>query len=155
MENRAVSSYASQLRIYTADDEPSGRLQVYKAPTGFPSPAQDYAEQKLDLHELLIKNPAATYFARAQGESVADPDVGIGDLLIVDRSVAPQDGHMAVCVLNGEIVMKRLQILPDGRIILHSAKPEVLPITVSGQDELKLNGVVAYAIKTVSRWSRS
>lgn len=154
MENSAVNNQSGALKLYMADDQSNGRLRVYGAPTGFPSPAEDYAQQKLDLHKLLIKNPPATYFARAEGETISDQDIGNGDLLIIDKSVTVRHGHVVVCVLNGELKVKRVQFLEDGRLELRGANADTMPIIVGGQDELHLDGVVIRVIKDVSRCSR-
>lgn len=79
-----------------------------KVAAGFPSPADDDIEKTLDLNELLIKKPAATFFARAQGESMLDVGIHPNDILIVDRSIEPVPGHIVICALNGELTVKRL-----------------------------------------------
>lgn len=79
-----------------------------KVAAGFPSPADDYIEKTLDLNELLIKKPAATFFARAQGDSMIGAGIHHNDILIVDRSIDPMPGHIVICALNGELTVKRL-----------------------------------------------
>lgn len=76
--------------------------------TGFPSPAHDYAELPLNLHTYLVTNPPATFFVWAQGYSLAASGIGDGDLLIVDRSIPPRAGHIAVVVLDGEVLIRKL-----------------------------------------------
>ena len=77
---------------------------------GFPSPAEDYFEQALDLHELLIDHPAATFFVRVEGDSMRDAHIYSGDILIVDRSLTAQNGKIVVALLNGSFTVKRLKI---------------------------------------------
>lgn len=83
-------------------------LLAGKVAAGFPSPADDYVEKTLDLNELLVKKPAATFFARAQGESMLGAGIHPNDILIVDRSIEPVPGKIVICALNGELTVKRL-----------------------------------------------
>ena len=79
-----------------------------KVAAGFPSPADDYVEKTLDLNDLLVKKPAATFFVRAQGESMLGAGIHPNDILIVDRSIEPVPGKIVICALNGELTVKRL-----------------------------------------------
>lgn len=79
-----------------------------KVAAGFPSPADDYVEKTLDLNELLIQKPAATFFVRAQGESMLGAGIHPNDILVVDRSIEPAPGKIVICALNGELTVKRL-----------------------------------------------
>jgi len=79
-------------------------------PAGFPSPATDYEENKLDLNKYLIKNPAATFFVRATGDSMVGAGIHSGDLLVVDRSLEPRDKCVVIAVINGELAVKRIRI---------------------------------------------
>ena len=80
-----------------------------KVAAGFPSPADDYIEKSLDLNELLVQKPAATFFVRAQGESMLGAGIHPNDILVVDRSIAPVPGKIVICALNGELTVKRLE----------------------------------------------
>ncbi|MGZ8227493.1 MAG: LexA family protein, partial [Methylococcaceae bacterium] len=79
-----------------------------KVTAGFPSPGDDYIEKTLDLNELLIQKPAATFFARAEGLSMIDAGIFPNDVLVVDRSIEPAAGMIVICALNGELTVKRL-----------------------------------------------
>ena len=79
-------------------------------PAGFPSPAGDYEEDKLDLNSHLVRNPAATFFVRVTGDSMIGAGIHHGDLLIVDRSLEPKDKSVVIAVLNGELTVKRIRI---------------------------------------------
>lgn len=115
---------------------------------GFPSPAEDHTDLKLDLNKELIKNPSATFFARVSGESMIGDGVGDGDILVVDRSVEPADGQMAVCFLDGEFTLKRVRI--NGKtIILVPANPSYKQIEVTADNDFSIWGVVRYIIKKV------
>ena len=94
------------------DETPSGRripLFLTGVPAGFPSPADDYIDCHLDLHEHLIEHPAATFYVRASGNSMVQAGIHDGDLLIVDRAVEPHDGHIVIAVVLGELTVKRLR----------------------------------------------
>lgn len=115
---------------------------------GFPSPAEDHTDLKLDLNKELIKNPSATFFARVSGESMIGDGVGDGDILVVDRSVEPADGQIAVCFLDGEFTLKRVRI--NGKaIILVPANPSYKQIEVTADNDFSIWGVVRYIIKKV------
>jgi DNA polymerase V len=81
-----------------------------KVPAGFPSPAADYEEDKLDLNRYLIKNPAATFFVRVTGYSMMGAGIYSGDLLVVDRSLEPRDKSVVIAVIDGELTVKRIRI---------------------------------------------
>ena len=91
------------------------KLSIFSArvSAGFPSPAADYEEGKLDLNKHLVKNPAATFFVRVSGDSMTGAGVHDGDLLIVDRSKEPVSGNVVIAVLDGEMTVKRLRIRND------------------------------------------
>ena len=76
---------------------------------GFPSPAADYVEGRLDLNQHLIRHPAATFFMRVEGESMIGAGIFPGDLLVVDRSVEPLDGHVVIAQVSGDLTVKRLK----------------------------------------------
>ena len=111
----------------------------------FPSPADDYKEKKLDLNELLIKQPEATFFAKASGDSMIGAGIHDGDMLIVDRSITASDGRIVIAVLNGELTVKRFKLL--GRTAqLHSENSKYTPITLHEGDSVSIWGVVTNVI---------
>lgn len=89
----------------------ASRLPLYAArvAAGFPSPADDYIEGKLDLNEHLVKHPAATFFVRVEGDSMIGAGIHSGDILVVDRSLKPRHGKIVIAVLDGELTVKRLE----------------------------------------------
>lgn len=120
-------------------------------PAGFPSPAQDYVDGILDLNKELIQHPAATFYARVVGDSMY-PGIKDGDLLVVDRSIEANDGCVAVCCLNDEFTIKRLDLTEKdkGFIRLVPDNPKYEPIVVTEDDNFILWGVVRYVIhKTI------
>ena len=118
---------------------------------GFPSPAQDYVDGILDLNRELIAHPAATFYARVTGHSM-EPNISEGDLLVVDRSIDPFDGCVAVCCVNHEFTIKRLDMSKraEGMLTLFPDNPKYEPIVVKEDEKFILWGVVRYVIhKTV------
>jgi len=113
---------------------------------GFPSPADDYFQSRIDLNEELIRNPDATFGIWVQGDSMQDDGVESGDFLLVDRSVLPVHGALAVCVLNNEFTIKRLE-KKGNKIRLLPANPAFAPIEIKEGDELTIWGIVIYVIK--------
>ena len=115
---------------------------------GFPSPAQDYIDEPIDLNEHLITNPPATFFVRASGESMRDAGILDGDLLVVDRSINPRDGHVVVAVVDGDFTVKSL-CSRKGRIRLMPANHACQPIEPRG--ECMIWGVVTHSIHAMPR----
>ncbi len=116
---------------------------------GFPSPADDYIENSIDLNELLIKHPAATFFVRVAGDSMTGAGINSGDTLIVDRSVTAVYGSIIVAVLNGEFTVKRLVRLGN-TTLLSPENPAYKPIEITTGSEFEVWGVVMHVIHTVS-----
>jgi len=112
---------------------------------GFPSPAEDYLEEFLDVGDYLVKNPTATFFVRVQGESMIEASIHPGDILVVDRSLPAGDGSIVIAVLNGEFTVKRLQ-QRGGQVKLMPANQDYLPIPVGADDEFRVWGVVAHVL---------
>ncbi len=98
--------------IYMPDLSTKYRQSLFEAKVsaGFPSPAADYEEDKLDLNRYLIKNPAATFFVRVTGDSMMGAGIYSGDLLVVDRSLEPRDKSVVIAVIDGELTVKRIRI---------------------------------------------
>jgi DNA polymerase V len=120
-------------------------LFINKVAAGFPSPADDYIEKTLDLNELLVKKPASTYFARAQGESMLEAGIHPNDILIVDRSLEPVPGKIVICALNGSMTVKRL-LRRNGSWVLAAENPAYADIDLHEDLELVVWGVVTAVI---------
>lgn len=114
---------------------------------GFPSPADDFLDAPLDLNRELVHNPASTFFVRVSGDSMTGDGIGDGDMLVVDRSVAPYDGCIAVCYVDGEFTVKRVR-LEKGCAWLMPSNPKYQPIRVDADNEFLVWGVVRHVIKT-------
>ncbi len=112
---------------------------------GFPSPATDYMENKLDLNEYLIKHPAATFIVKAKGSSMTDANIFSGDLLIVDRSVSPKNNDIVIASIFGDLTVKKLQKKEDSFFLL-SANSNYPSIQVKEEMECFIWGVITYII---------
>ncbi|MGI2070333.1 translesion error-prone DNA polymerase V autoproteolytic subunit [Shewanella baltica] len=123
------------------------RLSLFSSliAAGFPSPAQDYVEQTLDLNELCIKHPAATFFVKVQGDSMIDAGIFSGDILVVDRSLQPAHGDTVVAAVNGEFTVKQLQLRPVVQLLPRNAL--FSPIAIGDESELNIFGVVTNVVK--------
>ena len=119
-------------------------LFMHSVPAGFPSPADDYLDSPLDLNTHLIKHPAATYLARAKGDSMEGCGIFDGDLLIVDRSLQPQDGQIIIAALDGELSCK---ILDKKQQRLVASNRHYPPINIAEGSELIIEGVVIHSIR--------
>ena len=116
----------------------------HSVPAGFPSAADDFIEDSLDLNEHLIKHPSATFLARAQGTSMIGRGIFTGDTLIVDRHVRPAHGDIVIAALDGELTCKIL----DKRLKqLVPANGEMQPIAIGENSELVIEGVVIHSIR--------
>lgn len=116
-----------------------------KVPAGFPSPAADYEEDKLDLNRYLIKNPAATFFVRVSGDSMEGAGIHHGDLLVVDRSIEPRDKSIVIAVINGELTVKRIKI--KGKKVALEPENKNYPVQEIAEDtEFEVWGVVTNVI---------
>nr|QBQ85719.1 RumA [Shewanella putrefaciens] len=118
---------------------------------GFPSPAQDYVEQTLDLNELCIKRPAATFFVRVEGDSMIDAGIHPDDILVVDRSVQAEHGDIVIAGIHGELTVKELQLRPCVMLIPRNRAYE--PIHISEGTELEIFGVVTNVVRNMRRKS--
>ncbi len=120
---------------------------------GFPSPAQDYMDVAIDLNKELIKNPSTTFYGRVKGDSMIDADVYDGDILVIDKSIEPQDNDMAVCYLDGEFTLKYIEIHKDV-IYLVPANSKYKKIVVTSDQNLIIWGIVTYVIHKARKRKR-
>lgn len=117
---------------------------------GFPSPAQDYINEYIDLNRELVRHPAATFFGRVSGDSMIEEGIEPGDLLVIDRSIEPADGDLAVCCLDGDFTLKRIKLSP-GVISLMPSNETFDPILVTPEHRFEVWGVVTHTIKSNRR----
>ncbi len=133
--------------IYTPDLSTRYQQSLFDGlvPAGFPSPAADYEENKLDLNRHLIRNSAATFFVRAAGDSMIGAGIHTGDLLIVDRSLEPKDKNVVIAVVNGELTVKRIRI--QKKKIALEPENENYPVRhIEADTEFEVWGVVTNVV---------
>ena len=113
---------------------------------GFPSPADDFKEVRISLDKELVKNKEATFYARVDGDSMIGAGLENGDLLVIDRSLNPENGKIAVCLINGEFTVKRIKKEKE-KIYLIPENKKYKTIEIKEENELIIWGIVEYVIK--------
>ncbi len=141
-----------KLEIYSIDISSSMPLPYADEGirAGFPSPAQDYMELAIDLNKELIKHPSSTFYGRVIGDSMKDEGIEEGDILVIDKSLELINDDLAVCFLDGEFTVKRVQLSEDV-IYLIPSNPDYPKIKVTADNEFVVWGVVVYTIKNNRR----
>jgi len=115
---------------------------------GFPSPADDFVENDLNLDEYIVKHPAATFFVRVQGSSMINANIFSGDILVVDRTLLPVSGQVVIAALNGELTVKRIKRLGERSWLV--AENDLFPsIEVTSEEALMIWGVVTWVLHKV------
>lgn len=114
-------------------------------PCGFPSPAQDYVETRIDITSLCIRHPSATYLLKAAGDSMIGEGISDGDLLVVDSALTPQDGDVVVAAVDGDFTVKLLRLRPVPQLV--PTNPAYRPITFTDDSQLQIFGVVSWVLK--------
>jgi len=130
-----------------AEDAPALPLPILLATVqaGFPSSAEEGLDKTLDLNELLITHPAATFFVRVSGDSMQNAGIASGDVLIVDRSLEASDNAIVIAVINTEFTVKRL-LRREGRIYLSPENPAYPIVEITAESDFQVWGVVTYVI---------
>lgn len=126
-------------------------LFLQRVSAGFPSPAQDYIEQTLDLNQLCIKHPAATFFVRVEGDSMQDAGIYPNDILVVDRSIRAEHGDIVIAGMHGELTVKELELKPVVRLVPRNTAYQ--PIDIPEGCDLDIFGVVTNVIRSIRRQS--
>lgn len=116
---------------------------------GFPSPADDYIESRIDLNEMLIKHPSATFFLKVAGESMINAGIHPEDTLIVDRSLSPRNNSIIIAAVNGELTVKRLR-RENGRNLLTPENPSFPVFEIMPEMDFEIWGVVTHVIHPLS-----
>lgn len=146
-----------ELQIFKAETESQLELEYADAGirAGFPSPAQDYVGETIDLNRDLIRHPASTFYGRVVGDSMSGEGITEGDILVIDKSIEPEDGDLAVCCLDGDFTLKRIKMdRRTRRLYLMPSNSAYKPIEVTPDNEFMVWGVVLYTIKSNRRRSR-
>lgn len=128
--------------IYSAGKEENGNEGKFRKETGFPSPARDHYERRLSLDEHIVQKPAATFFVRVQGDSMREAGIFSGDILVVDRSVKPESGHLVVAVIEDDYAVKKLE-KKNGYWFLCSGSED---IAITDELTYEIWGVISHAI---------
>ena len=122
-------------------------LFLSRIAAGFPSPADDHIEQRLDLNQYMIQHDAATYFIRVKGDSMVDAGIRDNDVLVVDRSITPRVGSIVVAVVNGELTVKTLGRTKAGQPLLSPANANYTAIEINGDMSFEVWGVVTGSVR--------
>ena len=133
--------------IYRYTNQTSYQIPLYSCPVsaGFPSPAEEYLEGKLDLNQHLISHPLATFFVRVSGNSMIGAGIHEGDLLIVDRALEAKDDKVVIAVVNGELLVKRLRF-KGNQPYLVAENPDYSALAITEAMEFQIWGVVTNVI---------
>ena len=137
----------SILEVYGFEQRSKTELPLFlaKISAGFPSPADDYIDKKLDLNEYLVKHPAATFFVKVEGDSMLNAGINSGDILIVDRALHPADNKVVIAVLGGELTVKRIR-KKRGKLYLMPENPDFTPMEINDEMDFEVWGVVTHVI---------
>jgi DNA polymerase V len=153
----STKQYVTALKLHT-----SANLDIYSAATdtalelplvsdaisaGFPSPALDFVDISIDLNKHLIKHPSATFYGRVKGVSMIDEGINDGDLLVIDKSLTPANGKIAICYIDGEFTIKKIKIEKDACWLI-PANENYKPIKVTAENEFLIWGIVTHVIKS-------
>ena len=133
-------------KVATESVSRSMPLYTSRPQAGFPAPADDQVEKILDINDLVVKNPASTFFVRVEGDSMEGAGIFSGDVLVVDRAVDAKDGRIVVAAVNGELVVKRLSKL-SGQPVLLSENEQYAPIYLGDDEECFIWGVVVGSVR--------
>lgn len=143
---------ASNIDLYSMNTSSEMPLPLVEGgiSAGFPSPAQDFIDVKIDLNKELISHPSSTFYGRVKGSSMQDAGIMDGDILIIDKSLDPHDGDTAVCFIDGEFTLKYIKIEPDAMYLV-PANSNFKPLKITQENNFSIWGVVTYSIKSHKR----
>lgn len=140
-----------RFELHISRSDVSSRVELQYADggvkAGFPSPAQDYVDEWIDLNSYLVPHPSSTFYARVSGDSMCEEGIDDGDLLIVDKSLTPEDGDLAVCCIDGEFTLKRLKITRGNRLYLVPSNRKYKTIEITEDNDFMVWGIVTTTIK--------
>jgi DNA polymerase V len=147
---REAMSKKINLTFFKPDFENSRTLPYFEGgiKAGFPSPATDFEGAQISLDKVLVKNFEATFYAKADGTSMIGAGIDDGDIMVIDRSIEPTDGKIAVCCIDGEFTVKRIKVQKDA-LYLMPENETYRSIKVTDENKLMVWGIVTYVIKRV------
>ena len=136
--------------LYSADTESALALPVVEGgiSAGFPSPAMDFVDASIDMNRHLVRHPSATFYGRVHGDSLKNAGITDGDLLVIDKSLEPVNGKIAVCFIDGEFTAKRIKITKE-EVWLVPENENYKPIRVTAENDFLIWGIVTHVIKSV------
>jgi DNA polymerase V len=115
---------------------------------GFPSPAADFDGSRISIDQIVVKNATATFYAKANGNSMIGAGIDDGDILVIDKSIEPQDGKIAVCFIDGEFTVKRIKVQENSLLLLPENKL-FEPIEITQENDFIIWGIVTYVVKKI------
>jgi len=141
---------SSTLDIYSALSETELSLPVFNSgiSAGFPSPAMDFENNSIDLNQHIIKHPSSTFYGKVKGDSMKDEGIFDGDLMVIDKSLEPTDGKIAICFIDGDFTVKKIKIEQDACWLM-PANNKYKPIKVTADNEFLIWGIVTHVIKAL------
>jgi DNA polymerase V len=142
-----MDTYGTLLGGVLADESVKIPLMSSRPQAGFPAPGDDQIEKVLDINDLVVKHPASTFFVRVEGDSMEGAGIFSGDVLVVDRGLTAKNGSIVVAAVYGEMVVKRLRAVGN-TYVLASENSSYEPITVTGNDDCFIWGVVVGSVRT-------
>ena len=136
-----------ELEFFSVDQSRKLALPLfgYRISAGLPSPADDFVEIQLDLNCHLVRNPGTTFYAHVKGDSMTGARIYDGDILVIDRSLEPEHGKTAVCLVDGDFTAKRIEKKSDG-LYLMPANNEYPPIKIEEGTNFEIWGIITYVI---------
>lgn len=140
---------STNINFYVPDTSTEQEIPLFSSgiEAGFPSPADDFIDLSIDLNREFIKNPSSTFYGRVNGDSMKDLGIHNSDLLIIDKSLEPQDGKIAVCFIDGEFTVKTIKFEKDCCWLV-PANDKYKPIQVTEDNEFIIWGIVIHVIKS-------
>ncbi|MEG0806952.1 MAG: translesion error-prone DNA polymerase V autoproteolytic subunit [Alistipes sp.] len=134
------------IAVFRAAEETVELPLAESVKAGFPSPADDFPDSTLNITREIVKNPASTFYARVSGDSMIDDGIDDGDILVVDKSVEPYNGCVAICFIDGEFTLKHFEAHEDYALLV-PANQKYKPIRITADNDFLVWGVVRYVVK--------
>ena len=144
-----------KLQFYSIEDINLNSVPLYgdTVPAGFPSPADDYLDMDLNLHDYLVQHPAATFCVRAVGDSMVDAGIHSSDVMVVDRALKPKNNDIVLAVINGEFTVKRIK-KNENELYLMPANENYRPVKITQEMNFQVWGVVTFIIHKANASTR-
>lgn len=143
-----VNSIKNEFTIFTPEEDDFNLTLGESVKAGFPSPAEDFPTSTLKISDYIVKNPASTFYVRVSGDSMIGDGIGDGDILVVDKAVEIYDRCIAVCFIDGEFTVKRVELHKEYALLIPS-NPKYSPITITEENKFIIWGIVRFIIKKV------